>query len=164
MFWNGIFFLFRRYFAICHPLKVYLQSGKRRTAFIIGVIWGICMIPSILWSKFSKVFCIFIISKDLLFFYNILSTYLTLILIFQVLYLIYSEAGYTQIVSSQDFETIYRKHDFVKIEESAMCLVRFLAISIYNKCSNFILSIKNTVFALLIFSLRSLPVQSVHLW
>ena len=67
---------------------------------------------------------------------NIFSTNLSLILIFQVLYLIYSEAGYTQIVSSQDFETIYRKHDFVKIEESAMCLVRFLAISIYNKYSN----------------------------
>ena len=79
-----------------------------------------------------------------MFFYNILSTNLTLILIFQVLYLIYSEAGYTQIVSSQEFETIYKKHDFVKIEESAMCLVSYLAISIYSKFSkhNFIPSIE----------------------
>ena len=70
-----------------------------------------------------------------MFFSNIFSTNINLILTFQVLYLIYSEAGYTQIVSSQDFENIYRKHDFVKIEESAMCLVKYLTISNYSKWS-----------------------------
>ena len=45
-----------RYLAICHPLKPSLQSGKRRTAITIVLIWVICLIPSVCWSIYSEVF------------------------------------------------------------------------------------------------------------
>ena len=45
-----------RYFAICHPLKFFLQSGKRRTIAIVSGIWFICLVPSLIWGTFSKVY------------------------------------------------------------------------------------------------------------
>ena len=53
--YQSYYYNFSRYFAICHPLKLHLQSGKRRNITIVATIWVVCLIPSIIWSSFSKV-------------------------------------------------------------------------------------------------------------
>ena len=49
------FLIFSRYTAICHPLRPSLQSGKRKTIWIIATIWAVCIVPSALWLIYAKV-------------------------------------------------------------------------------------------------------------
>ena len=123
-------FIIIRYFATCHPLKPSLQSGKPRAVTMIVLIWIICLIPSICWSLYSKVFSKIFVMINTLVIHNILwnfrysiSAYISKNK-FQVEYTFYSTSKDPKIRVTMKDEKHYNDQGFTRIQESAMCVVR----------------------------------------
>ena len=115
-----------RYTAICHPLKPSLHSGKRKTLWIIASIWSVCIIPSALWLIYAKV----IISTLSFSKFQLLSCKLRKSIIdmccfvfLKIQYLFYSPLDEDRFGGIEE-EKRFREQGYVKIEESATCMVK----------------------------------------